>query len=80
MSMACFGLAGYGLRKAGFDLAPLLLAFMLGSLFEQSLKQGLLIGYGNPMVFLQKPISATILAIAACVVLWPLARRLWRRT
>ena len=80
LSMACFGLAGYGLRKAGFDLAPLLLAFMLGSLFEQSLKQGLLIGYGNPMVFLQKPISATILAIAACVVLWPLARRLWRRT
>jgi putative tricarboxylic transport membrane protein len=76
LSMAAFGLGGYGLRKAGFDLAPLLLAFVLGSLFEQSVKQGLLIGYGNPLVFFQKPISAVILVVTACVLLWPLVKRL----
>ncbi|HSH91866.1 MAG TPA: tripartite tricarboxylate transporter permease [Ramlibacter sp.] len=79
LSMATFGLAGYALRKAGFELAPLLLAFILGSLLEQSVKQGLLIGYGNPLVFFQKPISAVILTITICVLLWPLAKRFLRR-
>jgi putative tricarboxylic transport membrane protein len=79
LSMATFGLAGYGLRKTGFDLAPLLLAFVLGSLLEQSVKQALLIGYGHPLVFLEKPISAVILAITAGVLLWPILASLRRR-
>jgi putative tricarboxylic transport membrane protein len=79
LSMATFGLVGYGLRKSGFDLAPLLLAFVLGSLLEQSIKQGLLIGYGHPLVFLQKPISAVILVTTAGVMLWPLINHLRRR-
>jgi len=79
LSMAGFGLLGYGLRKAGFDLAPLLLAFVLGSLLEQSIKQALLIGYGDPIVFLQKPISAVILAATAAVLLWPVLANLRRR-
>lgn len=74
--MAAFGLAGYALRKNGFDLAPLLLAFVLGSLFETSLHQALAIGYGSPVVFLQKPIAATILAFTVLVLAWPLASRL----
>ena len=78
MVMAAFGLAGFALRKNGFDLAPLLLAFVLGSLFESTVYQSLAIGYGSPMIFLQKPISATILALTALVVVWPLARRLVR--
>ena len=77
MVMAAFGLAGYALRKNGFDLAPLLLAFVLGSLFETSIHQALAIGYGSPMIFLQKPISAIILALTALVILWPLVRRVF---
>src|SRR3546814_3252985 len=38
------GFLAYGLRKSGFDLAPLLLAFLLGSLLEQNLRQGLILG------------------------------------
>jgi putative tricarboxylic transport membrane protein len=79
LSMAIFGLLGYGLRKASFDLAPLLLAFVLGSLFEQSVKQALLIGYGHPLVFIEKPISAVILAVTAAVLLWPMLTTLRRR-
>ena len=76
LTMVTFGLGGYALRRAGFELAPLLLAFIL----EQSVKQGLLIGYGNPLVFFQKPISAVILTITICVLLWPLTKRFQRRT
>jgi putative tricarboxylic transport membrane protein len=79
LSMVAFGVAGYGLRKAGFDLAPLLLAFVLGSLLEQNLRQALLIGYGSPMIFVEKPIAAVFLAAAILGLLWPLLMRLVAR-
>ena len=77
--MAAFGVAGYALRKNGFDLAPLLLAFVLGSLFENSVHQALAIGYGSAGVFVTRPISASILAVAFVVVAWPIVRALAAR-
>ena len=71
-AMIGFGILGYGLRKAGYDVAPLLLAFVLGGMFEQNLRQGLIIGFGSPLVFLKSPISAVFLALACLVVLAPL--------
>jgi len=69
------GFLAYGLRKGGFDLAPLLLAFLLGSLLEQNLRQGLILGYGSPLVFLTSPISLAFLAGAALTLALPLLRR-----
>jgi putative tricarboxylic transport membrane protein len=77
-AMIGFGLLGYGLRRSGFDVAPLLLAFVLGPMFEQSLRQGLIIGYGDPMVFLRSPISAGFIAVALLVLLVPQAIRVAR--
>jgi TctA family transporter len=76
-AMIGFGILGYALRKAKYDVAPLLLAFVLGSMFEQNLRQGLIIGFGNPLVFLTSPISAGFLGLAGIVMLAPLllARR-----
>ena len=71
-AMIGFGLAGYGLRKAGYDVAPLLLAFVLGGMFEQNLRQGLIIGYGDPRIFLTSPISAAFLGFAVLVAVAPL--------
>ena len=71
-AMIGFGLLGYALRKIGYDVAPLLLAFVLGSMFEQNLRQGLIIGFGSPLVFLKSPISAAFLGLACVVTLAPL--------
>ena len=79
VAMMAFGLLGYGLRKGGFDPAPLLLAFVLGRMFEPLLRQGLILGYGDPVVFLTSPLSALFLAGAALLVLWPAGRALARR-
>ncbi len=67
-----FGILGYGLRKAGYDVAPFLLAFVIGSMFEQNLRQGLIVGFGDPLVFIGSPISAAFLAFAAAIVVFPL--------
>jgi TctA family transporter len=77
-AMIGFGILGYALRKAKYDVAPLLLAFVLGSMFEQNLRQGLIIGFGNPLVFLTSPISAGFLGLAGIVTLAPLLLARWR--
>ncbi len=74
--IAC-GFLAYGLRKSGFDLAPLLLAFLLGSLLEENLRQGLILGFGNPVVFFTSGISLAFLIVAGLTLLLPAMRRLW---
>jgi TctA family transporter len=78
-AMIGFGVLGYALRKADFNLAPLLLAFVMGPLFEQNLRQGLIIGYGDPVVFLQSPISLGFLVAAVGIVLSPHVLKLFGR-
>jgi putative tricarboxylic transport membrane protein len=74
--IAC-GFLAYGLRKSGFDLAPLLLAFLLGSLLEENLRQGLILGFGNPVVFFTSGISLAFLIVAGLTLLLPAMHRLW---
>lgn len=61
--MILCGVLGYLLRKFRYEGAPLILAFVLGPLMEDALRQSLIISEGNPAIFFTKPISAAILAI-----------------
>jgi putative tricarboxylic transport membrane protein len=62
---AVFGLVGYVLHKLDFEPAPLALGFVLGRLLEEKLRQALIISDGDPMVFLQSPLSLSLLVIGA---------------
>jgi putative tricarboxylic transport membrane protein len=44
--------------------APMLLAFILGPLTEEYLRRVMLLSRGNTWVFVERPISATLLALA----------------
>jgi putative tricarboxylic transport membrane protein len=61
--MLIFGIVGYVLRKLNYEPAPLVLAFVLGPMFERNLRQALIISDGSPMVFLTHPISLGALVI-----------------
>jgi len=74
-----FGVIGYLMKKLGFEPGPLVLAFVLGSLLETSLRRSLLLFDGNPAGFLTRPISGTLLAILVAVALLPAAQALRRR-
>jgi putative tricarboxylic transport membrane protein len=63
-----FGLLGYGLVKLGCEPAPLLLGFVLGPLLEEHLRRALIISRGDPAIFLTRPISAALLALAVLAV------------
>jgi len=63
--MALFGILGYVFSKLGCEPAPMLLAFILGPLMEEYLRRAMLLSRGNAMVFIERPISATLLVLAA---------------
>jgi TctA family transporter len=67
--MALFGFLGYIFTKLDCEPAPLLLAFILGPLMEEYLRRAMLLSRGDPMVFLQRPISLTLLSLAALAII-----------
>jgi putative tricarboxylic transport membrane protein len=67
-AIAFFGLLGYALIKLGCEPAPLLLGFVLGPLLEEHLRRAMIISRGDPMIFLERPISAFLLALAVISV------------
>jgi putative tricarboxylic transport membrane protein len=65
---AAFAIAGWALSKLDFELAPLLLGFVLGRLMEENLRRALAISRGNVLAFVQRPISGAMLAVAVLVL------------
>ena len=63
-----FGLLGYFLIKMGCEPAPMLLGFILGPMMETYLRRAMLLSRGDPMVFVERPISLGFL-IAAAILL-----------
>ncbi len=64
-----FGLLGYWLIKHDFEPAPLLLGMVLGPLMEENLRRAMLISRGDASVFVTRPLSAALLAVAAILLL-----------
>jgi TctA family transporter len=59
-----FGFIGWVFVKFECEPAPLLLGFILGPLMEENLRRALLLSRGDPMVFIERPLSLTFLLIA----------------
>ena|SRR5688572_16745674 len=66
--MLGFGIIGYFLRKLDFPLAPAVLGLILGPMLEKSLRTSLEMSAGNFGIFITRPISAVLLAVAAVVL------------
>jgi TctA family transporter len=76
--LAIFAVFGYVLFKFGCEPAPLVLGFILGPLMEENLRRSLVISRGDPMVFIERPISAALLlltCVAIAALILPQIRR-----
>lgn len=76
--MAFFGLFGYIAAKLELEPAPMLLGFIIGPMMEEYLRRALTLSRSDPMVFLERPISAVMLGMAALallVVMSPMLRK-----
>ena len=67
---ALFGVAGYVFTRLECEPAPMILGFVLGPLMEENLRRAMRISSGDPMIFLERPISLGLLiaALALCVL------------
>ena len=79
--MIVVGLCSYVLRKAGFDLAPLVIAFVLAEPIEYTLSQSLLYARGAPFhyLFVDRPIASVFLTAALAWTAWMTGRAWLRR-
>lgn len=67
-----FGLIGYVMKRTGFPSAPMVLGVILGPLAERYFLTSLANYDNNYLIFVERPISGTILALAGLFVLWSL--------
>ncbi|MFA3919474.1 tripartite tricarboxylate transporter permease [Ruegeria hyattellae] len=66
--VAGFSLLGYFMVKFGFEPAPVLLGMILGPMLEEHLRRSMLISRGDPMVFIDRPISAIFLILTLSLI------------
>lgn len=69
VTMLIFGIGGYLFKKSKYEPAPLVLAFILGPMVENSFRQALITSRGDFSIFLTRPISALSLFIASLILL-----------
>jgi len=67
--MGWFGIIGYIFHKLGMEPAPLLLGLILGPMMEENLRRALLLSRGEWSVLVTRPLSASLLAVAAVLVI-----------
>jgi putative tricarboxylic transport membrane protein len=70
--MIVFGVVGYLMKKFEYEGAPLVLAFVLGPLFENNLRKSLIMSQGSSSIFFLRPISAAFLILALFILISPL--------
>jgi TctA family transporter len=66
---ALFGALGYLFNRLECEPAPMILGFVLGPLMEDNLRRALRISGGDPMIFLDRPISLVLLACTLLLLL-----------
>jgi putative tricarboxylic transport membrane protein len=76
--MLIFGVLGYLMKKLEYEPVPLVLAFVLGRMLEESLRQSLVLSRGSLMIFFSRPISGGFLFAAAVLMLVSFFASRWK--
>ncbi len=66
--MLIMGVVGYGLKKFGFDPAPLVLGLVIAPIFEMSLRQSLIMSDGTWAIFLQRPVALVLMGLSVALL------------
>jgi TctA family transporter len=75
LALGAFGVAA---RLLGWNRLMLLIGLNVGSVFEENIRRSLLLSDGDPMVFLQRPISAGLVIATVLVLVAAAALSVWR--
>ncbi|MDQ0338092.1 putative tricarboxylic transport membrane protein [Caldalkalibacillus uzonensis] len=74
-----FGLVGFFMKMYGYSPAALVLALVLGSMAEETLRQSLIISGGSLSIFLTRPVSLLLFIFVCLLVFSPLFIKITQR-
>ncbi|MEO3388001.1 tripartite tricarboxylate transporter permease [Mesorhizobium sp. CAU 1741] len=74
-----FGVIGYVLRLMRFQLAPVLIGFILGPMIEQNFKRAMLFARGDATQILTDPLPGILLALSLGLIVWSVYKSVRRR-
>ncbi len=69
LMVAIFGVLGYVFVRLGCEGAPFLLGLVLGPQMEEYFRRAMLLSRGDPMVFVERPISLGLLITTALLLI-----------
>jgi putative tricarboxylic transport membrane protein len=76
--MIAFGVIGYLMKRIDMPAAPVILGIVLGRLMEEKMRQSLVISDGSLMIFVNRPISLTLLILAVIAITNPYWKQIAR--
>ena len=79
LTLYVFGLLGFAMRRWDFPVGPAVIGLILGPLAETQFRRALAISQGDASVFVERPISAALLALTALIIVAPWLYRRWKR-
>lgn len=68
--MICFGLLGFILNKFAIPTPPILVAFILGKMFEERMRQSLIISRGSLLIFFKSPIALFFIILSLFAIIY----------
>ena len=77
--MFVVGCVGVLMRRFDFPTAPVIVGMILGPMAEAQMRNALSIGEGKWGVFVERPMSATLLAVVVAVLVLPRVMKLLKR-
>lgn len=75
-----FGVAGFFMRRWDLPIPPLVMGIILGPMAEGYFLTSMVANGNDLTVFATRPVSAIVLALAVALLVWPVAKRMRRRT
>jgi putative tricarboxylic transport membrane protein len=69
--MIIFGIVGFLFKKLDYPIAPMVLALVLGNMAETAVRQALIMGRGNPIIFFRPPIALPLVILALFLFFLP---------
>ncbi len=79
IATVALGGIGYYMRRHDYPLGPAILGLVLGDRMEQAMRQSLIISSGSPAIFVDRPISAVLLLLAAVSLALPYLISLFKK-
>jgi putative tricarboxylic transport membrane protein len=68
------GILGYIFRKLDFDIAPFILAMIIGPTLEMTFRQSMMRSAGSFSIFFRSPIAYTLIVVSCLLFIWNIYR------